>query len=67
MDDHYMFTSDVLERFKISRKTLFHWRHSEKMPKGFSCPFPEPDLPGNPNRWRTSTIHAWESAATKKH
>ncbi|ADU69478.1 AlpA family transcriptional regulator [Pantoea sp. At-9b] len=67
MEDHYMLTNDVLNRFKISRKTLFHWRNSEKMPKGFACPFPAPDLPGNPNRWRTSTIEAWEDKTSQKH
>jgi len=67
MEDKYMLTRDVLERFKISRKTLFQWRRAEKMPRGFSSPFPNPDLPGNPNRWRSSTIHAWESVATKRH
>ena len=67
MQDHYMLTPDVLKRFKISRKTLFQWRHSDKMPKSFICPFPEPDLPGNPNRWRSSTIEAWENKSISNH
>ncbi len=67
MKDSYLFTHDLLERYNISRKTLFKWRSAESMPKGFQLPFPDPDLPGNPNRWRSSTVRKWEFNATQKH
>ncbi|EGI10803.1 conserved domain protein [Escherichia coli H736] len=59
MDD-ILVTSDLTSRYKISRKTLWSWQSADTMPRGFVCPFPPPDWPGNPNRWRSESIKEWE-------
>ena len=56
MNDSILLTSDVLARYKISRSTLYFWSTPERMPAGFTCPFPKPTIPGNPKRWRESEI-----------
>ncbi|WP_369521211.1 helix-turn-helix transcriptional regulator [Escherichia coli] len=60
MNDSILLTSDVLARYKISRSTLYFWSTPERMPAGFTCPFPKPTIPGNPKRWRESEIVSWE-------
>ena len=55
-----LLTSDLTERYQITRKTLWSWQNAETMPKGFSAPFPSPDFPGNPNRWKSSSVREWE-------
>ena len=59
MDD-ILVTSDLTSRYKISRKTLWSWQSADTIPRGFVCPFPPPDWPGNPNRWRSESIKEWE-------
>ncbi|WP_215412329.1 hypothetical protein, partial [Escherichia coli] len=44
----------------ISRSTLYFWSTPDRMPAGFTCPFPKPTIPGNPKRWRESEIVSWE-------
>ena len=61
MNDSILVTSDVLERYKISRSTLYFWSTPERMPAAFTHPFPKPTIPGNPKRWRESEIINWES------
>lgn len=61
MNDSILLTSDVLARYKISRSTLYFWSTPERMPASFTCPFPKPTIPGNPNRWRESEILSWEN------
>ncbi|MFM2667160.1 helix-turn-helix domain-containing protein [Vibrio mediterranei] len=49
----YMTTEEIMEHFGIAGKcTLYRWRKS----KGF----PEPVIPGKPNRWLTEDIVRWE-------
>ena len=59
MDD-ILLTSDLTSRYKISRKTLWSWQSTETMPRGFAKPFPAPDFPGNPNRWKSESDKEWE-------
>ncbi|VFS74236.1 Uncharacterised protein [Kluyvera cryocrescens] len=59
MDD-ILLTSDLTSRYKISRKTLWSWQSVDTMPRGFISPFPQPDFPGNPNRWRAESVKEWE-------
>jgi len=59
MDD-ILLTSDLTSRYKISRKTLWSWQSVDTMPRGFVSPFPQPDFPGNPNRWRSESVKEWE-------
>ncbi|PWD66550.1 excisionase [Pectobacterium parmentieri] len=60
MENNIIYTSDVLNRYNITPKTLWKWRDSKKMPKLFKEPFPAPAIPGNPNRWRESDVLLWE-------
>ncbi|MBU4682550.1 excisionase [Cedecea davisae] len=60
MDKKILVTRDLTEHYHISRKTLWKWQNHETMPKGFARPFPSPDFPGNPNRWKLSSVKEWE-------
>lgn len=68
-----MLTCDVLDRYKISRSTLYFWSTPSRMPACFSRPFPQPAIGGSPKRWRTSDIMIWENevnaapAGDRKH
>ncbi|MDF7658357.1 hypothetical protein PUG81_05195 [Erwiniaceae bacterium L1_54_6] len=55
-----MLTHDVLERYKISRSTLYFWSTPARMPASFARPFPKPVVGGSPRRWRTSELLKWE-------
>ena len=46
-----LLTKDILERYKISRSTLYFWSTPDRKPKSLSKPFPKPTIKGNPNRW----------------
>lgn len=60
-NDEIMLTSDVLNRYKISRSTLYFWSTPSRMPASFKRPFPHPVIGGNPKRWRKSEVLVWES------
>jgi predicted DNA-binding transcriptional regulator AlpA len=62
MDDKILLTNDILERYRISRSTLYFWSTPNRMPSTFICPFPKPTVQGNPKRWRESEIIKWEDA-----
>lgn len=55
-----MLTRDVLERYEISRSTLYFWSTPARMPASFKRPFPKPTIGGSPKRWRTSDVLKWE-------
>ncbi|EMU6949266.1 TPA: helix-turn-helix transcriptional regulator [Escherichia coli] len=55
-----LLTKDILERYKISRSTLYFWSTPDRKPKFLSKPFPKPTIKGNPNRWWLSDILEWE-------
>lgn len=59
-NDEIMLTSDVLNRYKISRSTLYFWSTPSRMPASFKRPFPQPTIGGSPKRWRTSDVLRWE-------
>jgi len=63
MDETILLTRDLMQHYHISRKTLWSWQSQETMPKGFARPFPAPDFPGNPNRWKSSSIKEWENGS----
>jgi len=65
LSDTILFTKDLVQRYRITRRTLSTWQSDEKKPKGFSTAFPSPDFPGNPNKWRESTVKRWEAELSK--
>ncbi len=58
--DEIMLTCDVLNRYKISRSTLYFWSTPARMPASFTRPFPKPTIQGAPKRWRMSELKRWE-------
>jgi predicted DNA-binding transcriptional regulator AlpA len=58
--DEIMLTDDVLQRYKISRSTLYYWSTPARMPACFSRPFPKPTIGGSPKRWRGADLLKWE-------
>lgn len=55
----YWTTANLLERFKISRATLYRWMDAD------SNPFPRPQLlaAGSQNRWAIEDVTDWEDRA----
>jgi len=60
LSDEILLTSDVLNRYKISRSTLYFWSTPSRMPASFKRPFPQPTISGSPKRWRKSEVLRWE-------